>query len=132
MAKRVARGEQANVVVPTIDAVGKESTLQLKSVAAHAKLLQDKFLKGHRVATVHGRLEPRTRQSIMDRFRRGEIHVLVATTVIEVGVDVPNAMMMVVEHAERFGLAQLHQRAAAASGAARTEPRASASSSPSR
>jgi ATP-dependent DNA helicase RecG len=61
------------------------------------------------VASIHGQLKRDTRAVIMDRFRRGEIHVLVATTVIEVGVDVPNASLMIVEHAERFGLAQLHQ-----------------------
>ena len=109
---RLERGEQAYVVVPAIDAAagqGNEPAALLKSVNAHAKLLQDKFLRGFRVATVHGRLKRETRQRVMDRFRSGEIDVLVATTVIEVGVDVPNATVMVIEHAERFGLAQLHQ-----------------------
>lgn len=109
LADRLAKGEQAYVVVPTIDASGKESAVQLKSVATHAKDLQDKFFKTLRVAAVHGRMKSDTRESIMGRFRAGRIDVLVATTVIEVGVDVPNANMMVVEHAERFGLAQLHQ-----------------------
>ena len=106
---RLERGEQAYVVVPAIDAVGKESAKQLTNVRDHAKLLQDKFCRGFKVATVHGRLKRETREKIMDRFRRGGVHVLVATTVIEVGVDVPNATVMIVEHAERFGLAQLHQ-----------------------
>jgi ATP-dependent DNA helicase RecG len=61
------------------------------------------------VEAVHGRLKREIREQIMGRFRRGETHVLVATTVIEVGVDIPNATLMVIEHAERFGLAQLHQ-----------------------
>jgi ATP-dependent DNA helicase RecG len=61
------------------------------------------------VAAVHGRLKSDTREAVMTRFRAGKVQVLVATTVIEVGVDVPNATLMVVEHAERFGLAQLHQ-----------------------
>ncbi|HEV7856104.1 MAG TPA: helicase-related protein, partial [Herminiimonas sp.] len=62
-----------------------------------------------RVGLVHGRMKPVEKQEAMDAFTRGEIHVLVATTVIEVGVDVPNASLMVIEHAERFGLSQLHQ-----------------------
>jgi ATP-dependent DNA helicase RecG len=106
---RLERGEQAYVVVPLIDASGDESAKQLRSVREHVKLLQEKYLDGYRVAAVHGQLKRQTREQVMDRFRRGVIHVLVATTVIEVGVDVPNATVMVVEHAERFGLAQLHQ-----------------------
>jgi ATP-dependent DNA helicase RecG len=66
-------------------------------------------LSGLRVGLLHGRLDADSKEIIMRRFQRGEIDVLVATTVIEVGVDVPNATVMVVEHAERFGLAQLHQ-----------------------
>src|SRR5271166_3722885 len=66
-------------------------------------------LAGLRVGLLHGRLDADEKEIIMRRFQRGEIDVLVATTVIEVGVDVPNATVMVVEHAERFGLAQLHQ-----------------------
>ncbi len=106
---RLERGEQAYVVVPAIDAAGKESAKQLTNVRDHTKHLQDKFCQGYKVATVHGRLKRESRERIMDKFRRGEVHVLVATTVIEVGVDVPNATVMVIEHAERFGLAQLHQ-----------------------
>lgn len=109
LADRVATGEQAYVVVPTIDSSGQESAAQLKSVRDHARLLKDKYFPQQQVEAIHGRLKRNTRQAIMDRFRDGKIHVLVATTVIEVGVDVPNATLMVVEHAERFGLAQLHQ-----------------------
>ena len=109
MADRIAGGEQAYVVVPTIDAHGHESAVQLKNVRAHAKLLAQKYCTDFVVEAIHGRLASRTREAIMNRFRDGKTHVLVATTVIEVGVDVPNATMMVVEHAERFGLAQLHQ-----------------------
>ena len=71
-------------------------------------MLQEIFV-GFNVASIHGQLKRETREAIMSRFRAGMIAVLVATTVIEVGIDVPNARMMVVEHAERFGLAQLHQ-----------------------
>jgi len=105
IAGRVAKGEQLYVVVPTVD----DGELGLKAVRSHAEAIQSTWFKGRRVAAIHGQLKRPTREAIMDRFRRGEIHVLVATTVIEVGVDVPNASLMIVEHAERFGLAQLHQ-----------------------
>jgi len=106
---RVAQGEQAYVVLPTIDESGQEQAVQLKSVLAHEKLLQDKFFQGYKVEAIHGRLKPADRDAIMNRFRSNQTQVLVATTIIEVGVDVPNATIMVIEHAERFGLAQLHQ-----------------------
>ena len=105
LAERVAGGEQAYIVLPAID----EGESGLKAVRTHAKELEQTYFADHRVATVHGQLKRLTRERIMHRFRKGEIDVLVATTVIEVGVDVPNASLMVVEHAERFGLAQLHQ-----------------------
>ncbi len=107
---RLDQGEQAYVVVPAIDENNQgASAKQLKSVTAHAKMLEERFFSKHKVATLHGRLKSKTRESVMNKFREGKIQVLVATTVIEVGVDVPNATVMVVEHAERFGLAQLHQ-----------------------
>jgi ATP-dependent DNA helicase RecG len=120
LAKQVKKGRQAYIVVPTIDsggesggesggAVGHESLAQLKNLRAHAKMLRERFFAGIEVAEVHGQLKNRARETIMDDFRGGKARVLVATTVIEVGVDVPNATLMVVEHAERFGLAQLHQ-----------------------
>ncbi len=119
IAQRVERGEQAYVVVPAIDEQGPDDQSrtgpslagagQLKSVRAHARMLAERYFRGHSVEVIHGRLKPQTRKSMMDRFRAGKINVLVATTVIEVGVDVPNATAMVVEHADRFGLAQLHQ-----------------------
>ena len=108
-ASRVGRGEQVYIVVPTIDETEVDGGPPLKSVREHAQFVETRYFEGRRVATIHGRLKRDTRQAIMDRFRAGAIDVLVATTVIEVGVDVPNATVMVVEHAERFGLAQLHQ-----------------------
>ncbi len=105
LAQRVGQGEQAYVVLPAIE----ESVQGLKAVRSHARMLQEKHFPDLRVAALHGQIKPMLRERIMDRFRRGVIQVLVATTVIEVGVDVPNASLMVVEHAERFGLAQLHQ-----------------------
>ncbi len=114
--KRLARGEQCYVVVPAIEdkpvdpGDGLDAPkLKLKSVEAHATDLEGRFFQGFRVGRVHGRLKAEQRQAVMEDFRSGKLDVLVATTVIEVGVDVPNATLMVIEHAERFGLAQLHQ-----------------------
>jgi ATP-dependent DNA helicase RecG len=105
VADRVAQGLQAYVVVPAID----ESERGLKDVRTHYRFLEEGPFRGRRLAAMHGRLKAETREAIMHRFRAGRIDVLVATTVIEVGVDVPNASIMVIEHADRFGLAQLHQ-----------------------
>ena len=103
MRKRIDRGEQGYVVVPAVDAE------ELRNVRTTMERLEQGALAGKRLAAVHGRLKRQTRDAIMARFRLGQIDALIATTVIEVGVDVPNATTMIVEHAERFGLAQLHQ-----------------------
>jgi ATP-dependent DNA helicase RecG len=105
LARRIEAGEQAYIVLPAID----ETAAGLKAVRSHAKELEETYLKGKRIGMVHGQLKQTAREKIMHKFRAGELDVLIATTVIEVGVDVPNASIMVVEHAERFGLAQLHQ-----------------------
>ncbi len=105
---RIEKGEQAYIVVPAIDG-GEESAEGLRAVRPVMRMLEEGPLKGLRVAAVHGKLKQRTRETIMGRFRAGMIDALVATSVIEVGVDVPNASVMVVNHADRFGLAQLHQ-----------------------
>ncbi|MFI4939681.1 MAG: ATP-dependent DNA helicase RecG, partial [Burkholderiales bacterium] len=98
-------GRQIYWVCPLIE---ESETLQLQTAAdTHAALMA--ALPDLQVGLVHGRLKPVDKQRVMDAFTRAEIHVLVATTVIEVGVDVPNASLMVIEHAERFGLSQLHQ-----------------------
>jgi ATP-dependent DNA helicase RecG len=98
-------GRQAYWVCPLIE---ESEALQLQTATdTHATLVQ--ALPDLQVGLVHGRLKPAEKQEIMDAFTRGDIHLLVATTVIEVGVDVPNASLMVIEHAERFGLSQLHQ-----------------------
>ena len=103
--KQVGEGRQAYWVCPLIE---ESETLQLQTAEeTHAQLLAD--LPGLTVGLVHGRLKPAEKQAVMAAFAAGEIQVLVATTVIEVGVDVPNASLMVIEHAERFGLSQLHQ-----------------------
>ncbi len=103
--RHIEAGEQAYVVVPAIE--GEEGGLM--GVRDLTSELENGWLSGLRIAAVHGQLKRHTREHIMERFRRGLIDVLVATTVIEVGVDVPNATVMVIEQADRFGLAQLHQ-----------------------
>jgi ATP-dependent DNA helicase RecG len=98
-------GRQVYWVCPLIE---ESEALQLQTATdTHATLVE--ALPDLQVGLVHGRLKPADKQIVMDAFTRGQIHVLVATTVIEVGVDVPNASLMVIEHAERFGLSQLHQ-----------------------
>lgn len=103
--REVARGRQAYVVYPVVE----ESKAELKAATAEFERLSKKEFPKLKVGLLHGRMRSEEKDAVMDAFRRGAIHVLVATTVIEVGVDVPNATLMVVEHAERFGLAQLHQ-----------------------
>jgi len=102
---RLDRGEQAFVVVPAVD----ESDAGLKDVSSHLAYLAEGPFRGLELGVVHGRMGFDERDRVMEQFRRGAIAALVATVVIEVGVDVPNATMMIVEHADRFGLAQLHQ-----------------------
>ena len=106
--RRLDQGEQAYVVVPAIESDGAQGS-ELKSVKATATELRRRFGSGLAVDSVHGRMDAEELAAVMRRFRAGEVAALVATTVIEVGVDVPAATVMVVEHAERFGLAQLHQ-----------------------
>lgn len=102
---RLERGEQAYVVVPAVE----ESDLGLKDVANHLRYLQEGPWKGLKLAGLHGAMARDERDVTMNAFRAGTVQALVATIVIEVGVDVSNASVMVVEHADRFGLAQLHQ-----------------------
>ncbi len=103
--REVQGGRQAYWVCPLVE---ESEALQLQTaVDTHAALSE--ALPDMQVGLMHGRMSLADKQSTMDAFRRGDIHLLVATTVIEVGVDVPNACLMVIEHAERFGLAQLHQ-----------------------
>jgi ATP-dependent DNA helicase RecG len=99
------RGRQAYVVLPVIE---ESERADLRAATTMAQTLAGRW-PDLRVGLVHGRLKADERDDTMRRFRAGEIHVLVATTVIEVGIDVPNATVMLVEHPERFGLAQLHQ-----------------------
>jgi ATP-dependent DNA helicase RecG len=103
--REIARGRQAYVIYPVIE----ESKQELKAATAEYERLAKNVFPNLRVGLLHGRLKNEEKDAVMEQFRRGELHVLVATTVIEVGVDVANATVMVIEHAERFGLAQLHQ-----------------------
>jgi ATP-dependent DNA helicase RecG len=103
--REAAAGQQAYIVYPVIE----ESKLELKAaIDEFARLRKDVFPK-FRLGLLHGRLTSEEKESVMQDFRKNEINILVATTVVEVGVDVPNATAMIIEHAERFGLSQLHQ-----------------------
>ena len=106
--KQVAEGHQVFIVCPL---VGEEDTLpdERKAAASYAKKLQEEVFPDLRVSLLHGKMKAKEKERVMEAFAAGEGDILVATTVIEVGVDVPNATCMVVENAERFGLSQLHQ-----------------------
>jgi ATP-dependent DNA helicase RecG len=104
--KQIAAGHQAYVVYPVIE---ESNDLELKPALRMYEQIRSQVLPEARVGLLHGRLDPEQKDQVMRGFQKAEIDVLVSTTVIEVGVDVPNATVMVVEHAERFGLAQLHQ-----------------------
>jgi ATP-dependent DNA helicase RecG len=115
--KNVARGRQAFIVAPAID----ESEMALTSAIAELEVLRRDVFPELRVGLLHGRLPSREKDEVMARFVRGEADVLMATTVVEVGVDVPNASVMVILDAHRYGLAQLHQlRGRVGRGAARS------------
>jgi ATP-dependent DNA helicase RecG len=103
--REIALGHQAYIVYPVIE----ESKLELKAAMEEYEHLSKQVFPKSKVGLLHGRLSSEEKDSVMQAFRRNEIQILVSTTVIEVGVDVPNATVMVIEHAERFGLSQLHQ-----------------------
>ena len=103
--RHLDEGRQAYVVCPLIE----ESASEARAAEAEAERLRRAELREYRVGLLHGRLRPAERRDLMAQFKRRELDVLVATTVIEVGVDVPNATIMIVQEADRFGLAQLHQ-----------------------
>ena len=103
--REVQAGYQAYIVYPVIE----ESKLELKAAMEEYDRLSKTVFPNLRVGLLHGRLSSEEKEDVMQSFRRNEVQILVATTVVEVGVDVPNATVMVIEHAERFGLSQLHQ-----------------------
>ncbi|MFZ3340616.1 MAG: ATP-dependent DNA helicase RecG [Terriglobales bacterium] len=104
--REIAAGHQAYVVYPVIE---ENEERELKAAEQMYRQLRERIFPSLHVGLLHGRLDPEIKERIMREFQRGEIEILVATTVIEVGVDVSNATVMVIEHADRFGLAQLHQ-----------------------
>ena len=104
--KHLGDGRQAYVVCPL---VSESETIEARAAEQEAERLRTAELRGFRVGCLHGKLKTAERREVMNAFKRGELDVLVATTVIEVGVDVPNATIMIVQEADRFGLAQLHQ-----------------------
>jgi ATP-dependent DNA helicase RecG len=104
--KQVAKGHQIYVVYPVI---AESEETELKAAIKMYRELSSKVFADFKVGLLHGRLDSDLKDQVMRMFQKGELQILVATTVIEVGVDVPNATVMVIEHAERFGLAQLHQ-----------------------
>jgi len=108
--KQVAAGHQAYIVYPVIEeAEDAEAGKQLKAAIKMYDEIRKKIFPDLKVGLLHGRMDSDDKESVMRRFQSGDVQVLVSTTVIEVGVDVPNANIMVVEHAERFGLSQMHQ-----------------------
>ena len=106
MKKQVAEGRQCYVICPMVE---ESESIEAENVIDYASMLQSEMGDGICVAYLHGKMRQTEKDDIMDRFGRNEIQILVSTTVIEVGIDVPNAAVMMVENAERFGLAQLHQ-----------------------
>ena len=106
--KEIAAGRQAYIICSMVEK-GEEVPDERKAVTEYAAMLQEKVFPDLRVAYVHGRMKPREKDAVMAAFAAGERDILVSTTVVEVGVDVPNATVMVVEDADRFGLSQLHQ-----------------------
>ncbi|WP_254508517.1 ATP-dependent DNA helicase RecG [Anatilimnocola floriformis] len=104
--QKIAEGRQGYVIVPLVE---ETEAVEAASVQQTLEVLQRGELMGHRLAALHGRMTPIEKESAMEAFRRGRVQVLVSTSVVEVGVDVPNATLMTIEGGERFGLAQLHQ-----------------------
>jgi len=107
--KQLQEGRQAYFIFPLVNDSEDESFKHLTSAVTAAERLANEVFPEFKVGLLHGQLSSADKAAIMERFRRNEVQILVSTTVVEVGVDVPNATVMVIEHAERFGLSQLHQ-----------------------
>ena len=103
----VARNEQCYIICPMVEE--SEDITDLKSAEQFAEELAENDFKGYHIGLLHGKMKPKEKENVMNAFSNGDVQILVATTVVEVGVDIPNATIMVIENAERFGLSQLHQ-----------------------
>jgi ATP-dependent DNA helicase RecG len=104
--EHIRKGEQAYIVYPLVE---ESEKLELKAATETYQHLQEDVFPEFKIGLLHGRQKPDEKETVMQQFKQGKLQILVSTTVIEVGVDVPNATIMVIEHAERFGLSQLHQ-----------------------
>ena len=104
--KEIAKGRQAYIICPLVEA---SDSMEGENVIDYAKQMQEHFQAICKVGLLHGKMKPEEKNKIMEAYLKNEIQILVSTTVVEVGVDVPNASVMMIENAERFGLAQLHQ-----------------------
>lgn len=104
--EEIIKGRQAYIVCPMVD---ESEELQIESVIEYAKKLEKEFNSNIKIDYLHGKMKPKEKNNIMEKFSENKIQILVSTTVIEVGINVPNATIMVIENSERFGLAQLHQ-----------------------
>ncbi len=109
--QKLAQGEQAFVICPRIEEKNDQDifAVEMKSAKAEYKKLAEKIFPEYTIGLLHGNLPPKEKEEVMNRFRAGTTNILVSTSVVEVGVDVPNATIMMIEGGERFGLAQLHQ-----------------------
>ena len=106
MKKQVSEGRQCYVICPMVE---ESESLEAENVQDYSRMLSEEMGGGIRVGHLHGKMKQQEKEAVMDAFARNDIQILVSTTVIEVGIDVPNATVMMIENAERFGLAQLHQ-----------------------
>lgn len=104
--KQIDEGRQAYIVCPLVE---ESEEINAKSVLELAEKYKTEVFKDYKVEYLHGKMKPKEKDAIMEKFKNGEIDILISTTVIEVGVNVPNSSIMIIENAERFGLAQLHQ-----------------------
>ena len=104
--KQVSQGRQVYIICPMVE---ESETMEGENVIQYAQMLRSQFAPSVRISYLHGKMKAVDKQKVMDDFSEGKIDVLVSTTVVEVGVNVPNASVMVIENAERFGLSQLHQ-----------------------
>jgi ATP-dependent DNA helicase RecG len=104
--KRILSGEQVFIVYPLVE---ESEKINLKSAVKEAVRLKEEIFSAFSVGLIHGRMKPEEKDSIMSEFGAGKYNVLISTTVIEVGIDVPNATVMIIEHSERYGLSTLHQ-----------------------